>query len=254
MPTDKETIDWYNDNADGYAGHVRDEDDSVFHSLYEKPAMYSLLPELKNKKVISIGCGSGEDCNQLQQRGAEVTGVDISKKLIEIARSSYPECKFEVMDMENLKFADSSFDFAFSSLAIHYLEDWTQALKEAHRILKPGGEYLFSCGHPVYSAAEAVKDNEEVSEHQIARSKNKVTNKVTVTGNYVDRRKLYFNGWVFWHKSIGEISSEIAKAGFVIERIHEPRPLPKMKQVSPNEYEILTKIPNFILFKLKKPN
>ena len=87
MSTDRRTIKWYNNFAQEYTDHVRDENDSIYHSLYEKPAMYNLLPDLKGAKVISIGCGSGEDCNQLQKRGAKVTGIDISDGLIAIAKA-----------------------------------------------------------------------------------------------------------------------------------------------------------------------
>lgn len=252
MSTDKRTIDWYNNNAEEYVRHVRDENDSVNHSFYEKPAMYSLLPELKGKSVLSIGCGSGEDCNQLSLEGGKVTGVDISESLIKIAKDSYPQCVFSVMDMEKLEFDDDSFDFAYSSLAIHYLEDWTKALKEIYRILKPGSSFLFSCGHPVYSAAELTQADDEIREHQLSRRKNKILENIVVTGDYVKRKSMNFNDWIIWHKSIGEISADIAEAGFVIELIHEPKPLVKMKEIAPSDYAVLTKIPIFIIFKLKK--
>ncbi len=252
MPTDKRTITWYNDFAKDYVKHVRDENNSVYHSFYEKPAMYSLLPELKGKKVISIGCGSGEDCNQLDQRGASVIGVDISDGLITIAKESYPDCEFQVMDMENLKLEDQSFDFAYSSLAIHYLQDWTKSLKEAYRILKPDSNYLFSCNHPIFSSMAYTLSNDKISESVLRRRKDKVANKVEITGNYVERRKMNFNEWVIWHKSLDEICSEISNAGFLIELIHEPKPLLKMKEIAPTDYEVLTKIPNFLIFKLKK--
>jgi len=252
MPTDKRTITWYNDFAVDYVKHVRDENDSIYHSLYEKPAMYDLLPDLKGKKVISIGCGSGEDCDQLQKRGADVTGVDISDSMITIAKDSYPKCNFQVMDMENLELNDNSFDFAYSSLAIHYLEDWTKALKEAHRVLKPRASYLFSCNHPTFSAMEYTCNDDEISESMLRRRKNKRTNEMQITGNYFNRRRMEFNEWVIWHKSLTEISSEITDAGFTIELIYEPTPTPKMKEVSPENYEKLIKIPNFLILKLKK--
>ena len=252
MSTDKRTIKWYNDFAQGYTNHVRDENDSIYHSLYEKPAMYSLLPDLKNAKAISIGCGSGEDCNQLQKRGADVTGIDISEGLIAIAKKSYPRCSFHTMNMEDLRFKHSSFDFAYSSLAIHYLEDWTQALTEAYRVLRPGSSYLISCGHPVYSAMKGTTGTSEEAESVLRWKKDKNNNEAEVTGNYTDRREMSFNEWFVWHKSLDEISTEIAQAGFVIDLIHEPKPLPKMKDIAPMDYEVLMRIPNFIIFKLRK--
>ena len=55
--------------------------------------MYGLLPDLNEKTVISLGCGSGEDCTYLKSQGVKkVVGVDISEKLIQIAKDSYPNC------------------------------------------------------------------------------------------------------------------------------------------------------------------
>src|ERR1035437_3705343 len=152
MSSNQRSKDWYNQNAELYTQHVRNADESIYHSLYEKPAMYDLLPDLKGKSVISLGCGSGEDCKYLKQQGANrVVGIDTSEKLIAIAKTSYPDCEFQVMDMEDLRFADNSFDFAYSSLAVHYIEDWTNVMNEVYRILKPDSNFLFSCNHPVYS-------------------------------------------------------------------------------------------------------
>src|SRR6266850_4009521 len=150
MSTDKNVIKWYNDNAEEYVKHVRNDKDSVYHTYYEKPAMYDLLPDLANKTVLSLGCGSGEDSEYLRKIGAKKSvGIDISEKLIEIAKLSYSDCEFLAMDMEKLNFPEESFDLVYSSLAINYIEDWTNVFKEVYRVLKPNSFFLFSCGHPV---------------------------------------------------------------------------------------------------------
>lgn len=257
MSTDKRTIDWYNDNAEGYTKHVQTTTESVYHSYYEKPAMYSLLPDIKDKKVISLGCGSGEDSEYLRNLGtSQSVGVDISEKLIDIAKLNHPKCDFKVMDMEKLDFSDSSFDFAYSSLAIHYIENWTNTFKEVYRILKPNSYFLFSCGHPLRSSMTA-SQNETEKIRQLAIIKNKVTEETTIVGNYLDRNKLdtKFGEGTFvttWHKSIGEIVSEIKESGFLIEDFVEPKPLPKMETISPNDFKRLNKIPEFMIFKLIK--
>lgn len=258
MSTDKKTRKWYEENAEAYAEHVRNKDSSPYHSLYEKPAMYSLLPELEGKKVLSLGCGSGEDCNYLRQQGAgEVIGVDLSAKLIELAKKAYSKCEFKMMDMENLDFPDNSFDFAYSSLAIHYIEDWHKVLGEAYRVLKPGSFFLFSCNHPVYTAAEVLEDNDKIKLSELSILKDRVKNVTKVTGNYMDTRPLASHTVVLdvttWHKPIGEIASEISDEGFLIQTILEPKPLETMKRVSPRDYKALSAIPYFIIFKLFKP-
>lgn len=79
---------------------------------------------------------------------------DLSDELITIAKKSYPECEFQVMDMQKLDFSEDTFDFVYSSLAIHYVEDWNKVFKEVYRVLKPNSCFLFSCGHPVRFAMD----------------------------------------------------------------------------------------------------
>lgn len=259
MSTTKKTINWYNKNAREYTKHVRDRNDSIYHSLYEKPSMYRLIPNIKNKKVISLGCGSGEDSNYLKKLGASKSvGIDISKNLIEIAKTTYPNCIFETMDMEKINFKDKSFDFAYSSLAIHYIKDWSNVFKEVYRILKPNSYFLFSCGHSIKSSMIVSKNDEKEKIRQLSIIKNKKTNKVDIIGNYLNRRKLDIKFGInkknvtTWHKSISEIAAEINKAGFLIENFIEPKPKLKMKSISINDYNQLNKIPEFMIFKLVK--
>jgi len=256
MSTDKLSIDWYNQNSEEYTNHVRNPDDSIYHSLYEKPAMYSLLPNLDSMSVISLGCGSGEDCNYLAKHGAsKVTGIDISTGMIEIAKKSYPMYQFQVMDMENLAFGDSSFDFAYSSLAIHYLEDWSKVFKEVYRVLKPGSYFLFSCNHPVSSSMELTRDDDKFSIRQLTRTKDRQNDHVEIVGDYMHRKAFIGQGTfnvTTWHKSFSEISKESSKAGFVITNIIEPNPLPKMEKLSLVSYRSLLKIPDFLILKLLK--
>lgn len=255
MSTNKESLDWYNNNAKEYTAHVRDPKDSVFHSYYEKPAMYSALPNLKNKKVLSLGCGSGEDSQYLKNlSAAESVGIDISNGMIKIASNSYPKCVFKTMDMEDLSFDNESFDFIYSSLAIHYIEYWDKVLSEVYRVLKPSGYFLFSCNHPVNFAMEISKKSGIVKkEMSITRIKN--TDNITVIGDYLSHKSYDNKDWPVrtWSKPIGEISEEIYNAGLVIREIIEPKPQPEMKKVSVKNYKKLSKIPAFIIFKLQKP-
>ena len=195
--------------------------------------MYALIPDIKNKKIMSLGCGSGEDSSYLEKLGAEESvGIDISSELIKIAKESYPQCSFEVMDMEHSDFPDSNFGFVYSSLAIHYIENWTQVFKEVYRILMPNSYFLFSCGNPVKDATG---------------------------GNYLERIKFPGSlsvpgkdGVTVWHKSFGEIASEIKSSGFLIEQIVEPKPLKELKSIPPETYKKLNKIPKFVIFRLLK--
>lgn len=261
MPTDPNTIDHYNQNAENYNQHVTDPADSTFHSYYEKPAIRTELPSLEGLDVISIGCGSGTDARWLADNGAKkVVGIDISKNLIEIARRDNPDIEFQEMDMENLDFEDETFDLAYSSLAIHYVDDWTRPLQEARRILRQDGLYVFSCGHPIDSAMERSFEG-ETKYSTLGRKVDKVTNKRTFYGDYLaedDEGVKAVKGMlgdfevVIYHRTFSKMIEQIRASGFTIERVIEPQPLESMKEVDPDHYEQLTKMPTFMIWVLKK--
>src|SRR3989338_7130045 len=69
---------------------------NFFNKHVDMPAVLSLLPNLKGKCVIDIGCGSGEYAAEFVRRGARVFGIDISKMLVEIAKKSVPSAEFKV--------------------------------------------------------------------------------------------------------------------------------------------------------------
>lgn len=256
MSIDEQTTKWYNENSEKYTNHVRNELDSVYHSYYEKPAMYAMLPNLTNKIVLSLGCGSGEDSNYLKRQGADKSiGIDLSTGLLTHARNSYRECEFIEMNMEKLSFDTESFDFVYSSLAIHYIENWTKTFKEVYRVLKPNSYFLFSCNHPTNGAMEVV-ENGDIREHKLDIFNNKMTKEVVIVGDYLNRKKikdaLGKNTVSNWSKPFGEIIAEAQAAGFIIDRLVEPKPLEKMKEAKASQYELLNKIPAFVIFRLRK--
>ena len=261
MPTDPRTTESYNLNADVYNHHVSNPDESPYHTYYEKPAIRAALPELTDLNVLSIGCGSGVDSRWLKDNGAKnVFGVDISDGLINIAKENNLDIDFTVMDMERLDFEDESFDLTYSSLAIHYLNDWTKALQEANRVLKPGGQYIFSCSHPVDSALERTKDVSSKSAY-LGRITNLETSERTMYGDYLavkeNGSKAYSSIagnteiWLY-HQPVSKMMEYIRKAGFSIETMIEPLPLPEMQQKFPEYYEQLNLIPAFMIWVLKK--
>lgn len=88
-----------------------------------------------------LGCGSGVFSSVLDQRGFDVTGVDISPGMIELAKSRYPKVKFVVGDVEALPFPDASLDGVLMSGLLHHLPDPSLCIREVFRVLKPGGVF-----------------------------------------------------------------------------------------------------------------
>jgi len=256
MSTDKRTIDWYNENAQIYTDHVRNPDDSIYHAYYEKPAMYKLLPDLHGTSVISLGCGPGEDSHYLKAQGAtRSVGIDISQEEIKIAKASYPDCEFRVMDMEKLDFDEEEFDFAYSSLALSYIKDWDKLLKSVARILKPGSTFLFSCEHPIFTAMERRVENESVKIRTLQIKRDKLTGESTMQGDYLGEHPTPMGiseEVTTWHRSFSKISSDIQGSGFIIKQIIEPLPAERMKELKPATYQSLCRFPEFLILDLSK--
>ena len=112
----------------------------------EWPALEKMMPDVENMEILDLGCGYGWHCIYFcQKKAARVIGVDLSEKMLETARKraqgldiSYRRCA-----MEDVDFPDNSFDMVFSSLALHYVEDFARLAEKVKRMLKPGGIFCF---------------------------------------------------------------------------------------------------------------
>ena len=93
-------------------------------------------------RVADLGCGSGVFSDLLRQHGCVPTGLDISPKLIELGRRKYPGIKFLEGDVENLPFADASFDGVLLAGIVHHFPDPSRCAAEVHRVLRPGGRFV----------------------------------------------------------------------------------------------------------------
>lgn len=103
------------------------------------------------KRMLEIGCGTGTDLLQFARGGAEVTGLDLTPRSIEIARQRFAVygCAgtFAIGDAENLAFPDASFDVVYSFGVLHHTPDTERAVKEAHRVLRRGGRAVVMLYH-----------------------------------------------------------------------------------------------------------
>lgn len=103
------------------------------------------LPQRK-LKILDVGCGSGFFTILLGKQGHEVLGTDLTPDMIEksreLAKEEGVDCKFEIMDAENLDFPDETFDVVISRNLTWTLPDAGHAYEEWCRVLKKGGILL----------------------------------------------------------------------------------------------------------------
>jgi len=100
----------------------------------------------RGKKVLEIGCGTGIDLIRFARGGARVTGVDLSQTAIELAKKyfAYKNLKadLKIMNGEDLKFPDNSFDMIYAHGVLQYTADARKMVAEAFRVLKPDGTFI----------------------------------------------------------------------------------------------------------------
>jgi len=108
--------------------------------------MYQIaLKQLKlseKDRLLDAGCGSGLFTHLATRTGAEVIGVDLAQGLLDLARLRNPQISFLQEDLETLPFKDNSFDIVAGFNSYQYADSFGKALKEARRVLKPGGRFL----------------------------------------------------------------------------------------------------------------
>jgi ubiquinone/menaquinone biosynthesis C-methylase UbiE len=100
------------------------------------------LSELKGKKILDAGAGTGQISAALLSTGAIVTGVDISPSMLAIAKercAQYPDFTPLEGDLRKLPFPDNSFDMVTSRWVLEFVPGWTKAIRELRRVLKPEG-------------------------------------------------------------------------------------------------------------------
>lgn len=214
-------------------------DTKPFNAYYERPATLSLLPPVKGKKVVDAGCAAGWYSEWLLKQGAEVIALDFSPNMIAMTRRRIGEQADIIRaDLnEPLHFIeDKTVDIVLSSLALHYIKNWEVPMAEFRRILKPSGTLVFSIHHPFMDFTVFKKENYYVTE---------IINDEWET----DTGKVKIQ---FYRRPLSKIISSVIDAGFAIEKLVEPMPTEKFKELQPQIYERLTKKPHFLFIRAAK--
>lgn len=226
------------------------ERDSNLNDLLEQPAMSKLTPDLSGKSVLDLGCGYGHNCMEFVNKGAtKVVGIDISQKMLKIARteSADPKIEYINMSMTDIKSLNQKFDFIYSSLAFHYIEDFDCFAKDMFDALNTGGYLLFSQEYPIVTATIGGRG---------CFNRDEKGNKISYTfSNYNQpgERKItwFVDGVIKYHRTLGNIITSLAKAGFIIDTVVEPVPEKWALEKFPNLAKEWLK-PNFLIVEARK--
>jgi SAM-dependent methyltransferase len=231
----------YDELADAFAARL---DTKAHNAFYDRPAVLALLPPVAGKRVLDAGCGPGVYSELLVDMGAEVVGIDTSPKMVALARQRLQN-KAHIIEGDMggpLDFLDSdSFDLIISALALDYVKDWNAMFKEFFRVLRPPGHLIFSAHHPF----------DEFYDHH-------------PSGNYFEVELVdYEFNWPsygvrvrvpYYRRPLSAMVDPLLAAGFVLERLVEPRPVPEFERQEPRDYAKLMRQPGFICLRALKRN
>ena len=171
--------------------------------------------------MLDLGCGYGWHCAYAADQGAaSVIGVDLSAKMLETARqkNARPQVQYQQGAIEDVAFPDGSFDVVLSSLALHYVEDYVGVVQNVHRMLRPGGVFLFSCEHPVFTA--------EGSQDWTYNPDGSIAHFPVDNYYYEGRRTARFLGEEVtkYHRTLTTYLMSLLQNGFAITAVAEPMP------------------------------
>ena len=220
------------------------------NNLFELPVLFSLLPDLEGKRVLDLGCGSGERCMDYIKRGAsDVTGIDISEKMLAVARNENSDEKITYlnMPMEDLGSLEGEYDVVISSLALHYVEDYPGVVKNVYRLLCEGGIFLFSQEHPLSTCYSGKGD-------RWTRDENGIKIHANIADYCVERRNdstWFVEGIQRYHRMFSTVINTLVGNGFRIVKIDEPYPTEELVKKFPEYYDLYHK-PDFLFVKAAK--
>lgn len=238
------------DNATFFEGFKKIRENALnANNLFEIPALFSMMPDLKGKRVLDLGCGFGEHCKLFVDYGAEkVIGIDISSRMLEVARQENcdPKIVYINMPMENIAQINESFDVVVSSLALQYVEDFVGVVKNIYTLLDTDGIFIFSQEHPLVTCHSGGS--------RWTRDENGEKKHVNLANYGVEGErevKWFVNNVKVYHRTFSKIVNTLLEAGFSIENMIEPLPTLEMLERYPDYKDLLHK-PDFLLMKVKK--
>jgi ubiquinone/menaquinone biosynthesis C-methylase UbiE len=188
------------------------------------PPFFDLLPR-PGRRTLDLGCGEGRVARDLEGRGHHVVGIDSSPTMIRLAREADPIGEYLVGDAASLPFDAASFDLVVAFNSLMDVDDMPGAVREACRVVEPGGRFCVCVTHPMRDAGEFRGAGPDAA--------------FVIAGPYLGKREfgpmtiarggheVTFAGWTY---SLEDYMRAFEDAGFLIEAVREPpdpgRPLP----------------------------
>ena len=240
------------DNEVYFEYFLKNRDNEInFNDCIETPIILAMMPELKGKRVLDIGCGMGQHAKQYADMGAaSVLGIDISEKMLEYAEThnSADNITYRRMAMESLGELKQKFSLVTSSLVFDYIEDFEALMRTVYGLMEDDAEFVFSMSHPMSTAWDGVYDRytrTETGERLYANVRNY---------NVEGPRKVNWivDGYELYHRTMSTLINSMIRAGFVIEECQEARVPKELIEKYPGTFGGIIHKPDFVFFRCRK--
>ena len=247
---DSSTRSW-NAIADSWALHA---DTNDYRNFFLMPRMLEMVGDASGRRILDLGCGEGGYARELKRRGANVTGVDGSDNLIQIAReraeAEQLEIQFICANANALDtIPDNSFDLVIAAMSLMDVEDYPGAVREVRRVLCNGGSLLMSITHPCFSARISQWERPSDNKHELLFFK---------VDNYFDREvwedkitKEFSAAVLRRHRPLEDYIQVLLREGLLLRELSEAEPTEDELKKS-YRFRKLTRIPYFLFMRWEK--
>jgi SAM-dependent methyltransferase len=222
----------------------------------ERPMVERLAGEVRGQRVLELGCGSGVYSVWFAERGATVTGLDLSEVMIELARNRARahtvEADLRVGDIsKSLPFPDAEFDLVFTATVLHYVRDLAGVMKEAARVIKPGGRLVASVLHPISTALFPVAEIGDETRPQPVGIRYFGAPLREIETPWLDFGEVSGEGQriISYHHTVSDYFTATCAAGLTVTDLCEPAPTTEFARKNPARYEEAMRSPVYLIFK-----
>lgn len=235
----------WNQVAPSWIYHMRQRPEGALAREYLLlPSLLELIGGVEGRRVLDAGCGEGFISRLLAQRGASVTGVDVSTLLLEEARRQEEQQPLgivylhgSVADLHDLR----GFDTVVSSLVLPIVPDYKEAIRAAARALRMGGDFVAALTHPAFDGVGA---------GWVQRPSGDVRWSTNRYMAEVEGRAAH--GAPTYHRPLNHYMNTAFEAGFALTGLREPVPSEEYsRQLSPQEREF-DLMPALIMLRFEK--
>jgi SAM-dependent methyltransferase len=211
-----------------------------FDAYWEySPAFFELVPA-PGRRTLEVGCGEGRVTRDLIKRGHRVTACDSTLELLKLARDADKTSGYLRCDAAALPYRDESFDLIVFYNSLMDIDDMESSVREAARVLAPGGKMCACVTHPIPDAGKFESQEDDA--------------RFVISGTYLGDRRwieiipmerdgltMTFAGWGYPLEGYFRV---LEAAGFAIEAVREP---------PGNREGRWARIPLFLMWRAVKP-